>query len=102
MICWMKKTKYLLAQFNIAKQLLSWLLLILPVAISIGLLVALFLWLLDLATATRWQNRWLIFLLPLAGIFISWLYSSFGKNSDDGSNLIWTKFISPEVACPPG
>ena len=47
----MNKTKYALEQFYIAKNLFRWTLLIFPVAISVGLLVALFLWLLDIATA---------------------------------------------------
>jgi hypothetical protein len=64
----MTKPKYSLEQFYIAKHLLRWTLLIFPVAVSIGLLVAFFLWVLDIATATRWQNMWLIFFLPLAGI----------------------------------
>jgi H+/Cl- antiporter ClcA len=84
----MKKIKYSLEQFNIAKELLRWTLLIFPVSISVGLLVAFFLWVLDIATKTRWQNMWLIFLLPLAGIFISWLYNKFGKDSAAGNNLV--------------
>ncbi len=96
----MNKSKYSLEQFYIAKHLLRWTLLIFPVAVSVGLLVALFLWLLDIATATRWQNMWLIFLLPVAGILISWLYRYYGKNSDAGNNLIMDEIHKPGGGVP--
>jgi H+/Cl- antiporter ClcA len=96
----MNKAKYSLEQFYIAKHLLRWTLLIFPVAVSVGLLVALFLWLLDIATATRWQHMWLIFFLPVAGIIISWLYRYYGKNSDGGNNLIMDEIHKPGGGVP--
>ena len=96
----MTKPKYSLEQFYIAKHLLRWTLLIFPVAVSIGLLVAFFLWLLDIATATRWQNMWLIFFLPLAGILITKLYKYFGKNADAGNNLIMDEIHKPGGGVP--
>lgn len=91
---------YGLAQLNIAKQLLRWTIIIFPVSISIGLLVAFFLWLLDIVTITRWQHLWLIFLLPVAGIFIVWLYAKFGKNSHAGNNLIIDEIHEPGGGVP--
>lgn len=96
----MNKTKYSFEQFYIAKHLLRWTMLIFPVAVSVGLVVALFLWLLDIATATRWQNRWLIFLLPVVGIIISWLYRYYGKNADAGNNLIMDEIHKPGGGVP--
>lgn len=96
----MTQPKYSFEQFYIAKHLLRWSLLIFPVSITVGLLVALFLWLLDIATATRWQNMWLIFLLPLAGILISWLYRFWGKNADAGNNLIMDEIHKPGGGVP--
>jgi H+/Cl- antiporter ClcA len=96
----MKKIKYSLDQFNIVKELLRWTLLIFPVSISVGLLVAFFLWLLDIATKTRLHNMWLIFLLPLAGIFISWLYDQFGKDSVAGNNLVIDEIHKPGGGVP--
>ena len=63
--------------------------------IVIGLMVAFFLWLLDVVTKLRWQNSWLIFLLPLAGTLIVFLYKQFGKNSDKGNNLIIDEIHKP-------
>lgn len=96
----MNKTKYSFEQFYIAKHLLRWTLLIFPVAIAVGLVVALFLWLLDIATVTRWDNMWLIFLLPIAGVIISWLYRYYGKNSDAGNNLIMDEIHKPGGGVP--
>ncbi len=64
-------------------------------AIVIGLMVAFFLWLLDVVTKLRWQNSWLIFILPLAGVLIGFLYKQFGKNSDKGNNLIIDEIHKP-------
>src|ERR1700757_1623152 len=98
----MKKIKYSLEQFNIAKELLRWTLLIFPVSISVGVLVAFFLSLLDMATRTRWQNMWLVFLLPVAGIFISWLYTQYGKRSAAGNNLVIDEIHQPGGGIPAG
>jgi H+/Cl- antiporter ClcA len=96
----MHTTKFGRAQLNIAKQLLRWTIIIFPVSISIGLLVAFFLWLLDIVTVQRWENLWLIFLLPVAGIFIVWLYAQFGKNSQAGNNLIIDEIHEPGGGVP--
>lgn len=92
--------KYTFEQFDIAKQLFRWLLLIVPISVSIGLMVALFLWLLDLATVARWEHGWLIYLLPLAGLCITWLYHSYGKNAGKGNNLIMEEIHQPGGGVP--
>ncbi|MBF0237195.1 MAG: voltage-gated chloride channel family protein [SAR324 cluster bacterium] len=96
----MPKSKYSFEQFRIAAHLIRWALLVLPVAIAVGLFVALFLKMLEWATHTRWENMWLIFFLPLAGIFISWLYSFFGKNAEAGNNLIMDEIHKPGGGIP--
>lgn len=87
-------------QFQIAKLLIYWTLLIVPVAIAVGSLVAFFLWLLDIATQMRWQHLWLIFLLPVAGLLITFLYSRFGKNAAAGNNLIIDEIHQPGGGVP--
>lgn len=62
--------------------------LVIPVAIITGLMVAFFLWLLDFATTLRWTNDWLIALLPLSGVVITVLYQVFGNGTEGGNNLI--------------
>ena len=96
----MSKTKFPIVKFNIAIQFLRWIVLIFPVSIFIGLVVALFLWVLDLVTTFRWQHLWLLFLLPLAGILINWMYTKFGKTSSAGTNLVIEEIHKPGVGIP--
>src|SRR5690606_19648452 len=81
-------------------NLIRWTLLVLPLAIVVGAIVALFLWLLEWATQTRWENIWLIYFLPLAGIFIFYLYKLWGKNSEKGNNLIMDEIHEPGGGVP--
>ncbi len=96
----MNKHKYTFEQIKIARHLLYWTALIIPISFVTGSLVALFLWLLDMATAIRWNNLWLIFLLPFAGILITFLYKFYGKNSDEGNNLIMDEIHKPGGGVP--
>ncbi|TKK71834.1 voltage-gated chloride channel protein [Ilyomonas limi] len=96
----MNKYRYSFEQVKIAKHLLYWTALIIPIAIVTGSLVALFLWLLDWATATRWQYLWLIFLLPFAGLLITFLYKTYGKNTEAGNNLIMDEIHKPGGGIP--
>src|SRR5215211_5395209 len=96
----MKKYQYSFEQLKIARQLIYWTVLIIPVSVAVGSLVALFLWLLDKATAVRWANLWLIFFLPVAGLLITYLYKTYGKNSDAGNNLIMDEIHKPGGGIP--
>jgi len=96
----MNKSWYSFEQVKIAGNLLYWTALIVPLSIVVGSLVAFFLWLLDFATVVRWQNLWLIFLLPLAGVLITFLYKNVGKNSEAGNNLIMDEINKPGGGIP--
>ena len=93
-------TKYRFEQLRIARQLIRWSLLVLPVSMTVGALVALFLWLLESATQIRQANLWLLGLLPLAGIGIYWMYSRYGKNTEAGNNLIMDEIHEPGGGIP--
>jgi len=96
----MQKIKYNFEQFHIAVNLIRWTFLVLPVSIVVGAIVALFLWLLEWATHIRWDNMWLVFLLPLAGVLIFYLYKLWGKNSEAGNNLIMDEIHTPGGGVP--
>ncbi|WP_425270892.1 voltage-gated chloride channel family protein [Paenibacillus ferrarius] len=68
--------------------LLKWLFYGSLVGILTGSASALFLASLDAATIQRESHPWLLFLLPLGGAFMSYLYVKYGKNSAKGNNLI--------------
>ncbi|HEY4147354.1 MAG TPA: voltage-gated chloride channel family protein [Chitinophagaceae bacterium] len=84
----------------IVSHLLKWTAFAIPVAATVGSLVALFLWLLDKVTSLRYENGWLLFLLPLAGVLIWWLYHYLGRNSDKGNNLVMDEIHEPGGGVP--
>ncbi|UEG51856.1 voltage-gated chloride channel family protein [Mucilaginibacter daejeonensis] len=88
-------------RYRIVKELIRWSLLILPVAVAIGSMVALFLWILDLAIIYRFHHPWLLFLLPLAGVLIHLIYRSVGRSSEKGNNLIMDEIHEPGGGVPP-
>ncbi|WP_371729958.1 voltage-gated chloride channel family protein [Chitinophaga sp. SYP-B3965] len=96
----MKDHKYSLEHFSIVRHLLYWTALAIPVSIVAGSLVALFLWLLDLVTNYRWEHEWLLWLLPLAGVAIHFLYKLWGKNAEAGNNLIMEEIHEPGGGVP--
>ena len=75
-------------RFQQFKNLLRLVLIIIPVAIIIGSMVALFLWLLNWAIHFRFDHKWLLYLLPAAGLLIHFIYQSVGRSSEKGNNLI--------------
>lgn len=96
----MKKAVGSFQQFLVASHLLKWTLLAIPVALTVGSLVALFLWLLDEATHLREQQPWLLYFLPLAGVLIYFLYKWAGKNAEAGNNLIINEIHEPGAGVP--
>jgi H+/Cl- antiporter ClcA len=86
--------------FRIARHVVWWSLLVVPVALAVGSMVALFLWLLEQATQIRYAQMWLIWLLPIAGIAIYALYHYWGKNSEAGNNLIMDEIHEPGGGIP--
>ena len=74
--------------FAIIKHLIRWTLMAVPVAMVIGSVVAFFLWLLTIAIHFRFSHPWLLFLLPVAGVLIHFIYQTAGKSSEKGNNLI--------------
>ena len=53
-----------------------------------GSLSALFLVTLDMVSAWHAHNRWLLLLLPLAGVAIVWFYQKYGGLAHQGSHLL--------------
>jgi len=83
-----KNPTFLKEHYNIIKHLVRWTILVLPIALTTGSVVAFFLWLLDTAIHFRFHHSWLLFLLPLAGLLIHFIYRSVGRSSEKGNNLI--------------
>jgi H+/Cl- antiporter ClcA len=86
--------------FAVIRYAVRWTFLILPVAVATGSAIALFLWLLNRAIHFRFEHTWLLYLLPLAGIFIHFIYRSIGKSSEKGNNLIMEEIHQPGGGVP--
>ncbi|MGO4182779.1 voltage-gated chloride channel family protein [Paenibacillus sp. TAF43_2] len=76
------------APHTLAKYMLKWLFIAGVIGILSGSASALFLASLEFVTETRVQHLWLLWLLPLGGAFVSYLYLKFGKEAGRGNNLI--------------
>jgi H+/Cl- antiporter ClcA len=74
--------------YQLLTQVLKRILLTFPVAVTIGSVVAFFLWLLNIAIHFRFVHSWLLYLLPLAGLLIHFIYQSVGKSAERGNLLI--------------
>lgn len=74
--------------------------LVIPIAVLAGSASAGFLWSLDLVTRWRWENDWLLFLLPVAGFVIGWIYHVFGGRAEGGNNLIMEEIHQPGGGVP--
>ncbi len=82
------------------RYLIRWGIISIPLALITGSLVALFLWLLDVVTQYRWQHMWLLYLLPVAGVGIHFLYRLYGKDAERGNNLIINEIHEPGGGVP--
>ena len=87
-------------RFAILKYIIRWTLLVIPVGIVAGSMVALFLWLLTAAIRYRFTHTWLLFLLPAAGVLIHFIYKWIGKSSEKGNNLIIDEIHEPGAGVP--
>jgi H+/Cl- antiporter ClcA len=94
----------LLARLHPRLRLLSfmakWLLLALVVGALSGSASAVFLFALDWATGTRDAHRPLIWLLPVAGFVVGWIYLAFGREVEAGNNLLIDEIHDPKKGIP--
>ena len=85
---------------DLLQHLLKWLLLAFVVAVLAGTASAAFLAALDWATRTRLAHAWLIWLLPVAGFAVGWLYLRYGSSVEGGANLLIDEIHDPKKIIP--
>lgn len=78
----------------------KWLLLVVPMAVAVGAASAFFLWSLERVTSARFGQPWLLFLLPVSGVAVAWLYQRWGAGSEGGNNLILDRIHQPGGGVP--
>lgn len=87
-------------QEPIVKSIGKWLLIIVLISIMAGSASALFLATLEWVSLYRDQHHWIILLLPIGGLFIGWVYYTYGKSAAKGNNLIIDAAHLPETKIP--
>jgi len=87
-------------QIELLPYLGKWLVIASVVAALAGSASAFFLLSLDRATEWREAHRWIIWLLPLAGLGVGLIYHLLGKQVDGGNNLIIDEIHDPKKVVP--
>lgn len=87
-------------QIDLLPYMGKWILLASAVAALAGSASAMLLLALDWATDTRTAHRWFIWLLPLAGFAVGWLYLKFGQHVEAGNNLLIDEIHDPKKIIP--
>jgi len=78
----------------------KWLLIAAVVAALSGTASAFLLIALEWATATHTDYHWLMWLLPVAGFAVGWIYLRFGEHVERGNNLIIDEIHDPKKTIP--
>ncbi len=87
-------------QVHILTDLLRWLLIGSIAGMLAGTASALLLGSLNWATAVRESRKWLIALLPLAGLAVGCMYKYYGGAVEAGNNLILDEVHDPKAVLP--
>ena len=82
------------------RHLAKWLPLSIAVALLAGTASAFFLFALDWATHSRTTHPWLIWLLPVAGFAVGWIYLRFAGRAETGNNLLIDEIHEPKQTLP--
>ncbi|MBQ0217531.1 voltage-gated chloride channel family protein [Alcaligenes faecalis] len=78
----------------------KWFVLACLIAVLAGSASAFFLFSLEQATFWRIQHAWLIWLLPLAGLAVGWVYERVGQSVNAGNNLLIEEIHDPKKVVP--
>ncbi|MBE9461809.1 voltage-gated chloride channel family protein [Dyadobacter subterraneus] len=87
-------------RFPSSGYIIKWLFICSLLGICVGSVSAFFLVSLQWATELRESHRWLIILLPVAGLAIGLLYHYFGKEVEGGNNLLIDTIHNPKDWIP--
>ncbi|WP_299540824.1 voltage-gated chloride channel family protein [uncultured Herbaspirillum sp.] len=87
-------------QLHLLPYILKWCLIACLIAVLAGSASAFFLFALDYATQWREAHPWIIWLLPLGGFAVGWLYLHTGKPVEAGNNLLIDEIHDPRKVIP--
>lgn len=92
--------RFLRLRLHHALIVLRWSAILVPMALTVGSFCALFLWGLDQVTRQRFEQPWLLYGLPLAGLACGLLYHHLGRAAEGGNNLIVDQIHEPGGGVP--
>jgi len=87
-------------QISLLPYIGKWTLIAGLIAALSGTASAFFLFALDWATAWRESQRWIIWLLPVAGFVVGWVYLKLGRSVEAGNNLLIDEIHDPKKVIP--
>lgn len=87
-------------QASLIRYVSKWIILTLIISLAAGTLSAIFLAALSLVTIFRDHHTWLLWLLPIAGLIIGFVYHHKGKEVERGNNLVFDTIHNPEDVIP--
>ena len=79
---------------------LKWIGLSALIGVACGIASAIFLISLEAVTRFREAHLWLLYLLPLGGLVVGWVYHIYGRSVEGGNNLIIDEFHDPQSVIP--
>ena len=87
-------------QISLLPYIGKWTLIASLIAALSGTASAFFLFALDWATAWRESQHWIIWLLPVAGFVVGWIYLKLGRSVEAGNNLLIDEIHDPKKVIP--
>ncbi|MBC7845199.1 MAG: voltage-gated chloride channel family protein [Flavobacterium sp.] len=78
----------------------KWIFICVLIGIFSGSASAFFLVSLEWITQFREHNNWIIWLLPIGGLYIGWLYYRYGATVVKGNNLLLEEYENPQKPIP--
>ncbi|MGZ3788454.1 MAG: chloride channel protein [Bacteriovorax sp.] len=85
---------------TMAKTLFKWTLLSILVGTLAGGAAYAFLNSVNFAIQIRKAHPWMVLFLPIVGVFVAWVYQTYGKDVDRGNNLILDEIHEPTKHIP--
>lgn len=79
---------------------LKWIFLSAIIGVFCGIASAFFLAILERATHLREQHSWMLFLLPVGGLCVGYIYHAYGAQVEGGNKLIIDEFHDPKKVIP--
>lgn len=86
--------------YDLIKKIFKWVILSIIMGIPIGIVVGLFNRILSVANSYRKEHEYLIYLLPIAGILITFMYLKTRRNAYSGENLLKSEVQSAAKDIP--